>query len=72
MIGLYKARNTDESELTANFTSGGTSKPSAMATNHSAENEVVLKLHQRVSELEEKLALYEVMCLELFVCLFAC
>lgn len=61
MIGLYKSRNIDDSELTANFTSGGT-RPSAVATSQSAENEVVLKLHQRVNELEDRLALYEVMC----------
>ena len=67
MIGLYKSRNMEDSELTANFTSGGT-RPSAVATSQSAENEVVLRLHQRVNELEDKLALYEVKSLYLFVC----
>ena len=67
MIGLYKSRNMEDSELTANFTSGGT-RPSAVATSQSAENEVVLRLHQRVNELEDKLALYEVMSLCLSVC----
>ena len=56
MIGLYKARNIDESELTSNFYS--VNKPSAATTNDSAE--VVVKLHQKVHELEDKLALYEV------------
>ena len=67
MIGLYKSRNMEDSELTANFTSGGT-RPSAVATSQSADNEVVLRLHQRVNELEDKLALYEVKSLYLFVC----
>ena len=57
MIGLYKARNSDESEIVSNLQSAN--KPYAKPTND-VPAEDFAKLHRKVHELEDKLALYEV------------